>query len=185
MLGDLLQEALRLTGFDWVRACWRGIFWAPGCLPFLPALPSLDRNGYAVLCCLRFWMGMDALADGGMRDLRGGEWSESVLAILCVRFLSTSRAVRLILRGALAWMDYVYSMPGAWCEGQVETRTMVEVGVFWLWVIDRLGMDVQAKQAEDDLHEDSHAQGQGRGKAASWTVWAAKVLLSTTVPTIT
>ena len=45
--------------------------------------------------------------------------------------------------------------------------------------------DVQAKQAEDDLHEDSHAQGQGRGKAASWTVWAAKVLLSTTVPTIT
>ena len=75
MLGDLLQEALRLlTGFDWVRACWRGIFWAPGHLPFLPALPSLDRNGYAVLCCLRFWMEMDAPCGGGWRYARPSWW---------------------------------------------------------------------------------------------------------------
>ena len=85
-------------------------------------------------------------------------------------------------------MDYVYSMPGAWCEGQVETRTMVcilAVGECRDALIGMLIGPFRGLMAEDDLHEDSHAQGQGRGKAASWTVWAAKVLLSTTVPTIT
>ncbi len=116
MLGDLLQE----TGFDASARGWlEGDILGARVSSFLPALPSLEGETNLAADMQRM-VGV-VLLDGNGRTLRrmevrGGEWSQ-YLAILCVRFwqfLSTSRAVRLILQGAMAWTMYVL---GVWRRG--------------------------------------------------------------------